>query len=113
MLQNIKITNPAIFWVVAQQHQQQQEQEEHDPFLEADSGLKIGLNGTTRTLSVFRFFFQTTLLEDFGNGHPDPNLTYAADLVEAMQKGEQFGFGAAFDGDGDRNMILGKKVWSY
>ncbi|KAJ8279074.1 hypothetical protein COCON_G00061400 [Conger conger] len=46
-------------------------------------------------------------LEDFGGHHPDPNLTYAADLVEAM-KGGEYDFGAAFDGDGDRNMVLGK-----
>ncbi|XP_072430144.1 phosphoglucomutase-1 isoform X1 [Chiloscyllium punctatum] len=46
-------------------------------------------------------------LEDFGGHHPDPNLTYAADLVQAMQTGD-YDFGAAFDGDGDRNMILGK-----
>ncbi|XP_032234658.1 phosphoglucomutase-1 isoform X2 [Nematostella vectensis] len=45
-------------------------------------------------------------LEDFGGHHPDPNLTYAADLVNIMKKGEH-GLGAAFDGDGDRNMILG------
>ncbi|KAK9973344.1 hypothetical protein ABG768_024080 [Culter alburnus] len=45
--------------------------------------------------------------EDFGGHHPDPNLTYAADLVEAM-KGGEYDFGAAFDGDGDRNMVLGK-----
>ncbi|KAK1786562.1 hypothetical protein P4O66_003011 [Electrophorus voltai] len=46
-------------------------------------------------------------LEDFGGQHPDPNLTHAADLVETMKSG-QYDFGAAFDGDGDRNMILGK-----
>uniref|UniRef100_A0A4W3I4D8 Phosphoglucomutase 1 n=1 Tax=Callorhinchus milii TaxID=7868 RepID=A0A4W3I4D8_CALMI len=46
-------------------------------------------------------------LEDFGGHHPDPNLTYAADLVAAMKSGD-YDFGAAFDGDGDRNMILGK-----
>jgi len=40
-------------------------------------------------------------LEDFGGHHPDPNLTYAADLVEAMKNGD-YGFGAAFDGDGVR-----------
>uniref|UniRef100_A0A8C1TQM0 EF-hand calcium binding domain 7 n=1 Tax=Cyprinus carpio TaxID=7962 RepID=A0A8C1TQM0_CYPCA len=45
--------------------------------------------------------------EDFGGHHPDPNLTYAADLVSAM-KGGEYDFGAAFDGDGDRNMVLGK-----
>ncbi|KAG7329828.1 hypothetical protein KOW79_006050 [Hemibagrus wyckioides] len=45
--------------------------------------------------------------EDFGGRLPDPNLTNAADLLETMKSG-QFDFGAAFDGDGDRNMILGK-----
>ncbi|XP_074640464.1 phosphoglucomutase-1-like [Tubulanus polymorphus] len=47
---------------------------------------------------------------DFGGGHPDPNLTYAKELVQDMEKG-QHGFGAAFDGDGDRNMILGHKAF--
>jgi phosphoglucomutase len=37
--------------------------------------------------------------EDFGGLHPDPNLTYADDLVKELEKGEH-GFGAAFDGDG-------------
>ncbi|XP_064194534.1 phosphoglucomutase-1-like isoform X2 [Anguilla rostrata] len=46
--------------------------------------------------------------EDFGGHHPDPNLTYAADLVETM-KGGEYDFGAAFDGDGDRNMVLGRQ----
>jgi phosphoglucomutase len=46
--------------------------------------------------------------EDFGGGHPDPNLTYAEDLVKIMFAGEYaLDFGAASDGDGDRNMILG------
>ena len=40
----------------------------------------------------------------------DPNLTYAADLAQAMARGEH-GLGAAFDGDGDRNMILGKEAF--
>lgn len=40
-------------------------------------------------------------LEDFGGGHPDPNLTYAADLVDELKKGVH-DFGAAFDGDGVR-----------
>uniref|UniRef100_A0A1I7TS16 phosphoglucomutase (alpha-D-glucose-1,6-bisphosphate-dependent) n=1 Tax=Caenorhabditis tropicalis TaxID=1561998 RepID=A0A1I7TS16_9PELO len=44
---------------------------------------------------------------DFGGGHPDPNLTYANALVERLHTGEH-DLGAAFDGDGDRNMILGK-----
>lgn len=51
-----------------------------------------------------------TPLEDFGGKHPDPNLTYAADLVTEMAKGH-YDFGAAFDGDGDRNMILGKNAF--
>jgi len=47
-------------------------------------------------------------LQDFGGGHPDPNLTYAHDLVAAMQGKNAPEFGAASDGDGDRNMILGR-----
>lgn len=48
-----------------------------------------------------------TTLPDFGGGHPDPNLTYAAELVSKMQPDDAPAFGAASDGDGDRNMILG------
>lgn len=47
-------------------------------------------------------------LPDFGGGHPDPNLTYAHELVEIMYGEHAPDFGAASDGDGDRNMILGK-----
>ncbi|KAA3459805.1 phosphoglucomutase, cytoplasmic [Gossypium australe] len=50
-------------------------------------------------------------LEDFGHGHPDPNLTYAKDLVNTMYSENGPDFGAASDGDGDRNMILGKKFF--
>lgn len=73
-------------------------------------------------------------LEDFGGGHPDPNLTYAADLVVTMGLAAPAGhghahggdhkhekppaeeadipdFGAAADGDADRNMILGKRFF--
>uniref|UniRef100_A0A8C7H0Y5 Phosphoglucomutase 5 n=1 Tax=Oncorhynchus kisutch TaxID=8019 RepID=A0A8C7H0Y5_ONCKI len=46
-------------------------------------------------------------MEDFGGRPPEPNLTYAAPLVDAM-KGGDIGFGAAFDADGDRYMILGE-----
>jgi len=46
-------------------------------------------------------------LPDFGGGHPDPNLTYAHSLVEVVEK-DNIAFGAASDGDGDRNMIYGK-----
>lgn len=47
-------------------------------------------------------------LPDFGAGHPDPNLTYAHELVEKMFDLEAPDLGAASDGDGDRNMILGR-----
>jgi phosphoglucomutase len=50
-------------------------------------------------------------LEDFGNGHPDPNLVYAHDLVEIMFAPNAPDFGAASDGDGDRNMILGNNFF--
>jgi len=50
-------------------------------------------------------------LEDFGGGHPDPNLTYAHDLVEIMYGPNAPDFGAASDGDGDRNMILGQRFF--
>ena len=46
--------------------------------------------------------------ETFGGGHPDPNLTYAHELVEVLYGNDAPDFGAASDGDGDRNMILGK-----
>ncbi|MBF0220447.1 MAG: alpha-D-glucose phosphate-specific phosphoglucomutase [Gammaproteobacteria bacterium] len=49
----------------------------------------------------------STPLEDFGGGHPDPNLVYAKTLVEAIFGNNPPDFGAASDGDGDRNMILG------
>ena len=50
-------------------------------------------------------------LEDFGGGHPDPNLVYARELVEIMYGENPPEFGAASDGDGDRNMILGNKFF--
>ena len=60
-------------------------------------------------------------LEDFGGAHPDPNLTYAPSLVKMMglsqqgipieTSGEIPDFGAAADGDADRNMILGKQFF--
>lgn len=46
-------------------------------------------------------------LTDFGGGHPDPNLTYAKQLVTEMFSDNAPTIGAASDGDGDRNMILG------
>ncbi|MFM2123090.1 MAG: hypothetical protein RLZZ589_1527 [Cyanobacteriota bacterium] len=52
-----------------------------------------------------------TPLEDFGGGHPDPNLTYAHELADLLLHGDGFRFGAACDGDGDRNMILGQRCF--
>ncbi|RLB67513.1 MAG: alpha-D-glucose phosphate-specific phosphoglucomutase, partial [Deltaproteobacteria bacterium] len=48
-----------------------------------------------------------TVKPDFGGGHPDPNLKYAKDLVKVMFAEKAPALGAASDGDGDRNMILG------
>jgi phosphoglucomutase len=47
-------------------------------------------------------------LPDFGGGHPDPNLVHAHELVALTRGAAGVDFGAASDGDGDRNMILGK-----
>jgi len=52
-----------------------------------------------------------TPLEDFGEGHPDPNLTYAPELVNLLYHDPELNFGAASDGDGDRNMILGQQFF--
>jgi phosphoglucomutase len=49
-----------------------------------------------------------TPLEDFGGHHPDPNLVHAAALVEMTRGPSGVDFAAASDGDGDRNMILGR-----
>ncbi len=46
-------------------------------------------------------------LEDFGGGHPDPNLVHAKELVALASGSKGVDFAAASDGDGDRNMILG------
>ena len=50
-------------------------------------------------------------MEDFGGLHPDPNLIYAKELVDLMYSDDAPDFGAANDGDGDRNMILGRKFF--
>ena len=48
-------------------------------------------------------------LPDFGGGHPDPNPVYAVDLIAALDDPVSgLSFGAASDGDGDRNMIVGR-----
>ncbi|XP_041475775.1 phosphoglucomutase-1-like [Lytechinus variegatus] len=88
-----------------------------------DSGLKVVINAMHGVMGPYvkRTFHQELQVpldcclncnpsEDFGGHHPDPNLTYAADLVELMKKGT-YGFGAAFDGDGDRNMLLGENAF--
>ena len=50
-------------------------------------------------------------LTDFGGGHPDPNLVHAHELVDLVYGEEGLDFGAASDGDGDRNMVLGKAFY--
>ncbi len=49
-----------------------------------------------------------TPLPDFGGHHPDPNLTYAKELYDLMMSPNAPDFGAASDGDGDRNLIIGR-----
>jgi phosphoglucomutase len=51
-------------------------------------------------------------LPDFGGAHPDPNLTHAKELVAIMNADDAPDFGAASDGDGDRNMILGRRFFA-
>jgi phosphoglucomutase len=50
-------------------------------------------------------------LEDFGGHHPDPNPAHARELMETMMGPDAPDFGAASDGDGDRNMILGRGIY--
>ena len=88
-------------------------------FLESHSDFKVlfdALNGVTGPYGVAIFEKELGLPSsstqncvpspDFGGGHPDPNLVYAHSLVEAVDK-NGIHFGAASDGDGDRNMIYG------
>ncbi|MCJ1431427.1 Phosphoglucomutase-2 [Xylographa pallens] len=62
---------------------------------------ELGLSGSTQNCIPS---------PDFGGGHPDPNLVYAHSLVEAVDK-DKIHFGAASDGDGDRNMIYGANAF--
>ncbi|MCJ1281683.1 Phosphoglucomutase-2, partial [Xylographa opegraphella] len=62
---------------------------------------ELGLSGSTQNCVPS---------PDFGGGHPDPNLVYAYSLVEAVDK-DKIHFGAASDGDGDRNMIYGANAF--
>jgi phosphoglucomutase len=52
-----------------------------------------------------------TPLPDFGGHHPDPNMVHAHDLFERMFGADAPDFGAASDGDGDRNLILGRNIF--
>lgn len=52
-----------------------------------------------------------TPLPDFGGGHPDPNPIWAKDLMDLMMGPDAPDFGAASDGDGDRNMIVGRGAY--
>jgi len=79
------------------------------PFAKAIFNEELGLSEETCINSIPK--------EDFGGLHPDPNLKYAAVLVKKMGLGEDPNtdnipeFGAAADGDADRNMIIGKKFF--
>ncbi|AXI40586.1 alpha-D-glucose phosphate-specific phosphoglucomutase [Sulfitobacter sp. SK011] len=50
-------------------------------------------------------------LEDFGKGHPDPNPIWAKPLMDLMMSDDAPDIGAASDGDGDRNMIVGRGIY--
>jgi phosphoglucomutase len=50
-------------------------------------------------------------LPDFGGHHPDPNLVHAKHLYDEMMRPDAPDFGAASDGDGDRNLIIGKGIF--
>ncbi|CCA70044.1 probable PGM2-phosphoglucomutase [Serendipita indica DSM 11827] len=92
-------------------------------FLTTNTSFKVlfdGMHGVTgpygraifvETLKLPESSIQNaTPLPDFGGGHPDPNLTYAHDLVKVVDE-KNIDFGAASDGDGDRNMIYGANAF--
>ena len=92
-------------------------------FFQKNSGFKVlfdALSGVTGPYAIEIFQKELGLSSsstqncipspDFNGGHPDPNLTYAHSLVEAVDKGH-IHFGAASDGDGDRNMIYGENAF--
>ncbi|KAL4916306.1 hypothetical protein BDW62DRAFT_186500 [Aspergillus aurantiobrunneus] len=92
-------------------------------FLKKHSDFKVlfdGMHGVTGPYGVDIFVNELGLPSsstmncvpkpDFGGGHPDPNLVYAHELVEAVDK-NNIHFGAASDGDGDRNMIYGANTF--
>ena len=55
--------------------------------------------------------FNAIPLPDFGEGHPDPNPTWAKQLWDEMMSDSGSDFGAASDGDGDRNMVVGRHCY--
>jgi len=55
--------------------------------------------------------FNAIPLEDFGGGHPDPNMVHAHELTEIMFGPNPPTLGAASDGDGDRNMVMGANIF--
>lgn len=63
---------------------------------------------TQRLGAPASYLMNCQVSETFGGGHPDPNLTYAEELVKIVYGPNAPDFAAASDGDGDRNMILGK-----
>jgi phosphoglucomutase len=71
------------------------------PYGKAIFEKELGLTGATQNCEPS---------PDFNGGHPDPNLTYAHSLVEVVDK-NSIPFGAASDGDGDRNMIYGANAF--
>ncbi|CDH59112.1 probable pgm2-phosphoglucomutase [Lichtheimia corymbifera JMRC:FSU:9682] len=92
-------------------------------FLQSNKNFKVLFDGMHGVTGIYgeRIFVQefglppssimrSKPLPDFGGEHPDPNLTYAHELVERVEK-EQIDFGAASDGDGDRNMVIGKNAF--
>lgn len=92
-------------------------------FLKSNPDFKLlfdGLHGVTGPYGVAIFQKELGLpasstqnctpSPDFNGGHPDPNLVYAHSLVEAVDK-NKIHFGAASDGDGDRNMIYGANTF--
>lgn len=92
-------------------------------FLDSHKDFKVlfdALNGVTGPYGVAIFEKELGLPSsstqncvpspDFGGGHPDPNLVYAHSLVEAVER-NKIQFGAASDGDGDRNMIYGANAF--
>lgn len=73
------------------------------PYAQRIFGDMLGLPG--------KYLYNTTPQADFGGGHPDPNRVHAHALWSRMMSGEATDLGAASDGDGDRNMIMGRQCF--